>query len=68
MNNISVLKELYPNHLFEAVYIQDGNGIFTISNSDISYRSDSNNIYYNYSELFDIACYRMSVLTESGYF
>jgi hypothetical protein len=55
MNNISILKNLYPNHLFEAVYINDQDGIFTISDTDISYRSDNFNTYYSYSELNDIA-------------
>ena len=55
MNNISILKTLYQNHLFEAVYITDGDGIFTVSDSDISYRSDQFNSYYSYLELHDIA-------------
>ncbi len=55
MNNISILKTLYQNHLFEAVYITDGDGIFTISETDISCRSDQFNSYYTYSELHDIA-------------
>jgi hypothetical protein len=55
MNNISILKNLYPNHLFEAVYINDQDGIFTISDNDISYRSDQISSYYSYSDLNDIA-------------
>jgi hypothetical protein len=55
MKNILILKNLYPNHLFEAVYITDRDGIFTISDTDISYRSSSINNYYSYSDLNDIA-------------